>query len=156
MTASHDNHDEYLNEPGERLGRELRGLYAPPVEVPTEIDEAVTALARRHFARRHRMRLLLRRSAFAAAAAAAIALTIVHIYPIHPESTGPARVVQAATPEDIDGNGRVDIRDAFLLARRLESDQQPVSQWDLNGDGVIDRHDVDLVATAAVKLDKGA
>jgi hypothetical protein len=113
-------------------------------------------MTRVHFARRHRLRLLLRRTVYPVAAAAAIALAVMHFYPMNRQAAGPISVARTSNPEDIDGNGRVDIRDAFLLARRLETDEQPDLQWDLNGDGLIDRRDVDLVATTAVKLDKGA
>jgi hypothetical protein len=87
-------------------------------------------------------------------------------------------------PKDIDHNGRVDILDAFLLARQIKAGGQlggdrlvlpgvapkagspktdlsrfsgPVSPaWDFNGDGVIDQKDVDAVAMSAVKLKGGA
>ncbi len=63
--------------------------------------------------------------------------------------------VLAAVPADIDLNGRVDILDAFKLARHIESDARPDARWDINGDGLVNRTDVDNVARAAVRLDKG-
>lgn len=54
--------------------------------------------------------------------------------------------------EDLDGNDRVDIRDAFLLARALDSATQVDPRWDVNADGSIDRADVDLIAAKAVSL----
>ena len=62
------------------------------------------------------------------------------------------RIAQAADRHDLDGNGRVNILDAFVLARHVESAAVPRGQWDLNGDGLVDRNDVDLVAMAAVAL----
>ncbi|HSV99962.1 MAG TPA: dockerin type I domain-containing protein [Sedimentisphaerales bacterium] len=56
---------------------------------------------------------------------------------------------------DLDGNGRVDILDAFRLAKGIESRGPTTAEWDVNGDGRIDRDDVDDVAFAAVRLDKG-
>jgi hypothetical protein len=56
---------------------------------------------------------------------------------------------------DIDRNGRVDILDAFKLAKHIESAGSTETKWDINGDGLIDRSDVDVVALAAVRLDKG-
>jgi hypothetical protein len=78
-------------------------------------------------------------------------------------------VLVKAQAIDIDRNGRVDILDAFKLARHIESADRtktnlsPVSStgqalrkrgWDINGDGLVDRNDVDSVALAAVRLDK--
>ena len=57
--------------------------------------------------------------------------------------------------EDLDHSGRVDILDAFALARRLASPGQIDLQWDMNGDGVVDERDVDVVARAAVRLPTG-
>ena len=55
--------------------------------------------------------------------------------------------------EDINHDGRVDILDAFQLARELESGAKPAA--DLNGDGVVDQRDADLIAARAVRLEKG-
>jgi len=56
---------------------------------------------------------------------------------------------------DIDRNGRVDIIDAFRLARHIESASPTKRKWDINGDGLVNRDDVDKVALAAVRLNKG-
>ena len=56
---------------------------------------------------------------------------------------------------DFDGDGRVDILDAFALARHLESAHKPKDKWDMNGDGIVDRADVDRIAMAAVSLKRG-
>jgi len=49
----------------------------------------------------------------------------------------------------------VDILDALALARAAQSERQPASNLDLNGDGVVNRRDADLIARQAVKLEKG-
>jgi hypothetical protein len=56
-------------------------------------------------------------------------------------------------PEDINGDGVVDIRDALALETAVEH-RNPAAKWDLNGDGRVDRADVDRVAMAAVRLTK--
>jgi hypothetical protein len=56
---------------------------------------------------------------------------------------------------DIDRNGRVDILDAFRLARYIKSADRPKTKWDINRDGIVNRSDVDSVAFAAVRLHKG-
>jgi predicted anti-sigma-YlaC factor YlaD len=53
---------------------------------------------------------------------------------------------------DVDGNGVVDVRDAFVIARALRAGAAPPSRLDVNGDHVVDGADVDLVARAAVAL----
>jgi hypothetical protein len=57
--------------------------------------------------------------------------------------------------EDVNRDGRVDILDAFLLARQLQSGDNPGSSLDLNGDGVVDHRDAESIAAKAVKLEKG-
>ena len=59
-----------------------------------------------------------------------------------------------ATHGDLDQSGRVDILDAFALARQLDSDVVP-THGDFNGDGIVDRADVDAIAMAAVRLPDG-
>jgi hypothetical protein len=74
------------------------------------------------------------------------------------KQTGPTtgRLLLSKTQAaDIDRNGRVDILDAFKLAKHIESAGSTETKWDINGDGLIDRSDVDVVALAAVRLDKG-
>ena len=57
--------------------------------------------------------------------------------------------------EDFDRDGRVDILDAFALARRIEEGGESSRRWDLNEDGAVDRRDVDAIAMAAVSLERG-
>ena len=57
--------------------------------------------------------------------------------------------------EDLNHDGRVDILDAFQLARETQTGAKPVVAPDLNNDGLVDRHDAELIATHAVKLEKG-
>ena len=52
---------------------------------------------------------------------------------------------------DVNGDGVVDIRDALLLARKLDSGNA-VSGRDVNHDGITDRKDVDAIAMLAVRL----
>ena len=65
------------------------------------------------------------------------------------------KTARAHISVDIDGNGRVDILDAFKLARDIESAEKTEMKWDINGDGFVNRSDVDFIAFAAVRLDKG-
>src|SRR6185369_1280179 len=56
------------------------------------------------------------------------------------------------TREDINRDGRVDVLDAFALARRIETGGTLDPRWDINGDGRVDRADVNVIAARAVNL----
>ena len=148
---------------------DLRALHGPTVDVPPAVDDAVVSMARRHFARHRRSRLLMRMAAVSSAAAAIVlvvwvartwdgplpASRVADAGPnALPAPAGPGPDATAAQ-QDLDHNGLVDIRDAFLLARGIERGETPKRQWDINGDGKVDRADVDTIAMAAVKLDGG-
>ncbi len=60
-----------------------------------------------------------------------------------------------ALPATAFAQSTVDILDAFTLAKHIESKQPTEAMWDFNSDGLIDRRDVDTVALAAVRLNKG-
>ena len=61
----------------------------------------------------------------------------------------------SARPEDLNGDGVVDMLDAFALARELQHEPASHPQLDLNGDGVVDEHDVQALAARAVSLETG-
>jgi hypothetical protein len=57
----------------------------------------------------------------------------------------------ASVTRDLDGNGRVDILDAFAIAREIQSGRnQP--EFDINGDGRLTQADVNEIAQRAVTL----
>ena len=56
--------------------------------------------------------------------------------------------------EDINHDGRVDILDAFALARELQKKGSVGVHTDFHGDGVVDDRDVELIAIHAVSLGK--
>ena len=155
MTEKEEHFDEDL---ALRISADLRTdlnrLFEPPQPVPAEIDRAVLDRAGQHLIRPQRRRPVLRWVASAAAVAAVIILTFSLNLTKEPrfstDSSG-----RAEAQADIDQNGRVDILDAFTLARHIESASRPELKLDINGDGLVNRDDVDLVAFAAVRLDKG-
>ena len=133
----------------QKLADDLAALFGQPAAVPEPVDRAIVALARRRLAPRRAPARVLRWAAVAAAAAVlAVALVPVARLVLWPE---PAATVR----EDIDRNGRVDILDAFTLARHLVYRRPVKPEWDLNEDGVVDDADVDDAAMAAVRLDRG-
>jgi len=150
---------EPLDEPALPAGlvEALGGLHGPGPAVPAEIDRAILADARAGFARRRRFWLSTRAVGAAAAGAAAAVIVIAVYLDRHHGAPSPVASTRNVRPlpGDIDGNGRVDILDALLLAKRIEaSSPGPASaDGDVNGDGVVDRRDVDAIAARAVSVD---
>lgn len=137
----------------QQLIDDLAALYGAEVPVPPQVDRAVASRARQRFVRVRRSRMILRLVEVGAAAAAILLVCwLVEFWP-QPDQPGRA-TAQAADKHDLDGNGRVNILDAFVLARHVESAAAPRSDWDVNGDGLVDRTDVDVVAMAAVALNR--
>ena len=137
----------------ERLVGELRALSYRNVAVPPEVDETILATATRHFARRRR-RLRVLRWAGASAVAATLILAVLLTVRYKQSKAVRPPLPSAVSKEDFDRNGRVDILDAFALARHIETPEKLLDEWDMDGDGVIDRKDVDLIAMAAVRLER--
>ena len=133
----------------------LRAAFGRGPHVPPELDRAVLSMAQGRLGRRARRVLLVRRTAGVLAAAAAV-LVVVALLPAREETppTGPSPAPLAR--HDVDASGRVDILDAFALARRIEAAGDPDAEWDMNVDGAVDGADVDLIAMAAVRLEGGS
>lgn len=88
------------------------------------IDRAVDQAAREQFAPRRSRTAAARGWRYTAAAAAAVALIAVFI--VQPFAPGDADRRRLA--DDVDGSGRVDVLDAFALARSRAADPGAVSQ----------------------------
>jgi hypothetical protein len=128
-----------------RLVQALTDLHR--VEVPATIDASVLLRGRATLARARRQRRLLQWAGAAASLAAMIAVAVMILHDRRP----PRTTSTVALREDLDGNGRVDILDAFWLARRIG--KEPLQQvWDVNGDGKVDQQDVDAIAADAVRV----
>jgi len=136
------------------LVEDLRLLYGTGASVPPEVDARVLETARSRFARRRVAVRVLRWGALTAAAGVLL-VSIISIPKWHAPHNAPASQVAKAR-EDLNADGRVDILDAFLLARLINESRAVPHNWDLNGDGKIDKRDVDLVAAAAVNLKRRA
>jgi len=145
--------DQYEKLP-ENLARDLAHLYDARINVPESVDRAVLAEADRRLAAAPRPRLRIAWLAGSLATAAAIVLAVMLSFALL-ISRGPSHARLAALPGDVDASGRVDILDAFALARHLDQGAALQPGWDLNADGRIDRADVDLIAGQAVSLGKG-
>ncbi len=160
MTDSTRHYDDDAEPKVSRLFEaSLKELFEPKRSVPPEVDRAVLDRAYRHFGQTP---AASGRRGFhpawfwrAAAAAAVIILAFSLDLTKRPEQTTDRPALAEAAATDIDRNGRVDILDAFKLARQIETAGPTEKNWDVNGDGLVDVGDVDMVAFAAVRLDKG-
>jgi hypothetical protein len=172
------NTDENLEAPP-RLVAALKQLPTEPVFVPPMVDEALMKAARKHLRRPEKKRVIWFRLMPWSVATAGLAVAILLAYPYAKEFLGvgtsfirsakgvqrgsedttesaipPQRQGIAYSREDLNRDGKVDILDAFMLAKKLQG--APVSDrtLDLNGDGVVDHRDVEIIATHAVSLEK--
>ena len=155
-----DRHRQTDDQPPlpKRLAGDLTGLFSPPRPVPRDMDDDILFAARRHLAEARRTR----RWGRIAVAAAAIALVFGLQHLMQPPRPLPniqppgADQTQIVRRQDIDRSGRVDILDAFALARMIRSGEQTQTRWDINGDGRVDQADVDAIANSAVRINGGA
>jgi hypothetical protein len=144
-----------------RLRDDLLRL-SPAVDVPRSLDSAILSRAKAEYARRIRFRLVYRWAAVAAAMAACIGI-VVTVRVALVSSRSPVANVQPHTsevasspvPGDINGDGKVDMLDAYILARRIAAGAARQPGWDVNGDGKVDQQDVDWIANASVRVDPG-
>jgi hypothetical protein len=142
----------------EKLAADLRERCRLPRPVPSEVDDAVLAMARQRLGRPRFIPLAIRWVTMAAAAAAVFMAVTLSWQGLTVRSRPePQRALASALASaDVDSNGRVDILDAFALARHLEAGEHAGPQWDVTGDGAVNRDDVDRIAFAAVDLRRGA
>ncbi len=155
MTEKKEHFEEDLDlRISPKLSKDLNTLFKPQVSVPPEVDRAVIDKSHQHFIPKHwRHRIFKHISLWRIAAAAAV---VIFAFSLNltkkPGPTTSRSVLAEAQAVDIDRNGRVDILDAFKLARHIESADRSDKKWDINEDGVVNGKDVDLVASAAVSL----
>lgn len=151
----------------------LRQRNVLQTDVPGSLEETILADARKHLsgipqripapARPRRLRWVAWSTGTLAAAMLLFALL-----PKSPDHTGTtvgnssdalsasdASVAAAATgvvTRDIDGNGKINILDAFALARTMNAGDVTGIRWDQNSDGQLNQADINLVALTAVTL----
>jgi hypothetical protein len=137
MTRASLPHPEDEPEIPPELAADLTELLRPRAVTP-EVERSILAAARARLEPSAPRRLSLLRWLVASAAAAALVLWLMRANP--------------AEPEDLDGDGRVTVLDAFQLARELRGGT-PNARGDLDGDGRVDERDVERVFARAVRLD---
>src|SRR5512137_2468273 len=144
--------DEALEAPP-KLVAALKRLPQEPSFIPPTADEAVLWAARRHLEGPRQVRWGLFRFLPWVAAAATVVLILALPLCFKQRAPGPSGDPTLARG-DLNRDGRVDVLDAFALARQLKQGKSKDLQLDLNGDGVVDEHDAETLAARAVKLDR--
>lgn len=137
-----------------RLEAAFRRLPSERIFIPPTLDEAVLGEARRRLAGPVKRRFDwsgFRLRLPAAAAIIFLGLLVCLLTGIFSKEPRQALFVQ----EDLNHDGKVDILDAFALARTLKSGGSLDRRLDINGDGVVDERDVATIAAQAVRLQKG-
>lgn len=138
-----------------KLVAALREPPARRVFVPPAVDSFILNAARRHLAQPERKKFQFFRPWIAWPALATACLAIVGLVVFTVFTTRRPSSLQTFAREDINHDGRVDILDAFQLARSLQSETKPAAASDVNHDGVVDWRDTEFIAGRAVKLGKG-
>ena len=116
-----DHHDDQLDEALQappRLVSALKRLPQRPIFIPPPTDEAILRAARRHLGRGNELRWV--RLIPWAAALATLALLLA-LLPQFVGKTKPVGSASSFAREDVNHDGRVDILDAFALARQLKA-----------------------------------
>lgn len=143
---------EFDLDPFQKLRAALAEAESPGPPVPSEIDRRILDQARRSYAARRRKWAIVQRIGAGLAAAAMIAIVVRLFVPgLRPKPPMPVARPQLAEAADINHDGRVDILDAFVVARHIARHEPLDPAWDINGDGVVDQRDVDLIAHLAVR-----
>ena len=138
--------------PGLRVG--LTSIYGSMPAIGRSMDERILNAVRQESIRRNRMRWVIRYAIGSVAAAAAVILIAIKMTH-HDQPTINNSTASVATTEDVNHDGKLDILDAFLMARKVAANEPLTKEWDFNHDGTVDTKDVDVVALAAVKLKGG-
>src|ERR1700736_1831159 len=117
MSESDPQFDVDESELAPRLREALVRLRDPRIAVPAMIDELILSEARRTFHHRRRTWTVVRWAGSVAAAGAIIALVLgVLVWQGHGR---PAARPQLAQLADVNHDGRVDIVDAYVVARKI-------------------------------------
>jgi hypothetical protein len=145
--------DQNLDAP-ERLIVALRQSKPEPIFVPPTLDETILRAAREHLTGRERPRFRWLPVLPWLATTAAVVVAGAFLF-VHSKSNRSLPNGQGFAREDVNHDGRVDVLDAFALARQLKEGRSSNTRLDLNGDGIVDERDVHIIALEAVKLDKG-
>lgn len=156
MSQENKNNDnEQKFNLSDKFAEDIKRIYKASATVPAEIDRAILAKASQKLTRPRSRFHILRWIGPVAAAAAIIIIACISLNQNQKSSVAPMDAL-VKNYSDIDNSGRIDILDAFKLAKYIQSENNIDKKWDMNGDGYVDGDDVEKIALVAVSLDKGA
>jgi hypothetical protein len=139
----------------EKLGKAIRQLAKETIFVPPAKDDEIVGGIRKRFDRQFLnkkkekipAKKIVRVSRWQRwiplAASILVAASILYF----------SRPASSRSVADVNGDGKVDVLDAFALANQLKSGASVSA--DVNGDGVVDEKDVREIAARAVRLEEG-
>jgi len=136
----------------DRFSADLKELLEPPKPVPQSVDKKIIEMAQKKFIRKHPYKFLRWLAPVAAAAAIILAVFLNAPQQLSRESALSQKVF---IKEDIDHSGRVDILDAMKLDMQIKNAAAANLDFDFNKDGLVNKKDVDIIAYAAVRINKG-
>ncbi len=148
MNGADQNNEDGLKAP-EPLVAELKRVASTDLFIPRAVDDAVLLAARNALQPENPPRLFRLRLLPWLTAATAVLILALSVW-FRPFAHRP--VIASG---DVNHDGRVDILDAFVLARELKAPAHPGATLDINGDGIVDQRDVTTLAARAVQLEKG-
>jgi len=153
----HNDESEDGLTPPTTLVEALKGLPVHRPFIAPTVDEATLRAAQRHLhAPERQAHSWWRLVSWATATAVICVLAIVGYQRTRPPLPSNWAGVSVPAQEDLNRDGRVDILDAFALARGLKAGgAAPFKGVDINGDGVVDEKDAVAIAAHAVQLPKG-
>jgi len=174
MEMQNGHSDDKELEAPPRLVAAFKQLPKTPIFIPPTLDEALIKAARQHLAAPEKKRTLWSRLRPWTAAAAGFAAVILVAYPHAKELLGFGQSRKAVrrgwenvhtgiqiqshglayAREDLNRDGKVDILDAFMLAKKLQALHVSDPNLDINRDGIVDRRDAEAIAAHAVSLEK--
>ena len=146
----------------QQLHKDLSAATRAGIKIPQELDDAILKRASEAFDPNPSKQLRLGKPAAWIAVAASLTLIIWISDMIRSAiTTSQQEATAAVMPGDIDRNGKVDILDAFKLARVLDetaASSPPTTTHinDFNNDGTVDSLDVNAIVMKAVALPQGA
>jgi hypothetical protein len=132
-------------------------------EIPESVDDIVLGHIKekgREIRRARKIVRLFPRWEWAAAAVMGVLVCVVSFYlffrPDRSVNTAFNKNIELMSaeqsPKDLDGNGRIDIIDAYIIDRRLASGDAMPEKMDLNGDGNINHADMVAIVNSAVSV----